>query len=176
MSSRVPQRSAVGSGETGLSLVEVAVIVLIMGAIFALALPAISRSISAYNLRSTADHMAQRLSAGRSLAMAKNRAIAVSINRETGLFGFDFSTPEADGIPDTTDPNDPAVEYYVGTVPDGMSISFDDDKAFTTVTFNSRGELPIGEQQRSITLANSSAQAVVQVDLRGKVTVTMGHK
>src|SRR5688572_21244372 len=90
------------SAESGMTLVEVMIVALIATILITIAIPNINTAIRAYKLRNTADHMAERLSAVRALAMAKNRSVAFAFNNASGRYGFDFSAPP-DGTPDTTD-------------------------------------------------------------------------
>ena len=154
--------------QRGFSITEVLVVLMIITAVLAFALPGANRAIAAYNLRSAADHMAERLTAVRTLAMAKNRTVTFSFKRSTGQYGFDFypaGTP--DGTPDSTDPADPSISYRVETLTYGITGAAD-----TQVSFNSRGEIPIGEAAQTITLTDYGGRTVsVTVNLRGKVAV-----
>jgi type II secretory pathway pseudopilin PulG len=178
--------------EAGVSAVEVTIIFLIVAITLAIALPVMSRAIGSYNVRSAADHIAQRLTAARSLAMARNMQISISFNKALGNYGYDFTTPgpdgipdypggpdlttrAPDGIPDTRDPTDPSTFYATESLPDGVSIIYPSGVASITVTFNSRGELPIGAAAQSILLKSSRTPvtATVNVNLRGEVSVVM---
>ncbi len=158
------------SDERGVSLIEGVVVFCIIAVVLAFALPALSRSVKAYNLRSAASHMAERLTAVRALAMAKNRNVTFSLNRETGRYGFDFTGPEGDGVPDTADPDDPTMSYYFETLPSDISATFPNN-ANIKITFNSRGEMPIGSAEQAIALQSHGGKAAVRVNLRGRVTV-----
>ena len=93
--------------EAGASLVEAVIVFLVIVLVLAFALPALSRSIKAYNLRSAASHMAERITAVRALAMNKNKNVTFSFNNSSGFYGFDFTGVEGDGTPDVIDPDDP---------------------------------------------------------------------
>lgn len=156
------------AGEEGTSLVEIAVGVMIMAVASAIALPSVANSIRSYNLRSAADHLAERISAVRALAMAQNRTVAFAFNNSSGRYGFDFGV---DNIPDTTDPDDPeAGGYYWGTLPDGVTAIFPDGNPIR-INFNSRGELPIGAVAQNIVLQSSGRSATVNINLRGRISV-----
>lgn len=155
------------AGEEGKSLVEIAIVVMIMAVATAIALPAVANSIRSYNLRSAADHLAERISAVRSLAMAQNRTVAFAFNNESGRYGFDFGV---DNVPDLIDPDDPDAGYYWGTLPDGVTAIFPDGNPIR-ISFNSRGELPIGAVAQSIVLQSSGRSATVNVNLRGRISV-----
>ena len=156
------------SGEEGTSLVEIAIVFMILGVLTAIALPAVANSIRSYNLRSAADHLAERISAVRALAMAKNKTVAFAFNNGSGRYGFDFGV---DNVPDTQDPDDLlAGGYYWGTLPSGVTASFPDGNPIR-ISFNSRGELPIGAVAQSIVLQSSGKSATVNVNLRGRVSV-----
>ena len=128
--------------------------------------------MKAYRLKNAADHMAERASAVRALAMAKNKNVTFSFNNTTTQFGFDF---DADGTPDTIDPDEqaagvPLTGYFYESLPEGVTATFPDN-APIKVTFNSRGELPIGAAEQLITLQNSGKTVKVRVNLRGKISV-----
>ena len=158
------------SGERGVSLVEGVVAFCIIAVVLAFSIPALSRSVKAYNLRSAANHMAERMTAVRALAMAKNRNVTFSLNRETGRYGFDFTGPEGDGMPDTTDPDDPTINYYFETLSSEISATFPNNENIK-ISFNSRGEMPIGSLEQAIALQSHGGKAAVRVNLRGRVTV-----
>jgi type II secretory pathway pseudopilin PulG len=161
-----------GDNQVGLSVVEVAIVIMIAGIMIAVSLPAMSRSIEAYNVRSAADHLAQRLMAARTLAMTKNKQVSVSFNRASGLYGYDFIPVGApDGMPDSSDPDDPTANYYPERLPNGIWFVFPSSSNIT-VTFNSRGELPIGASDQAIRISSYRSSATVRVNLRGNVWVT----
>jgi type II secretory pathway pseudopilin PulG len=167
MSIKPNKRYGIGAGEEGISLVEIAVVFMIMAVVSAIALPAVANSIRSYNLRSAADHLAERISAVRALAMAQNRTVAFAFNNSTGQYGFDFGV---DNIPDLADPDDPDSSYYWGTLPDGITGVFPGGNPIR-ISFNSRGELPIGAVAQDIVLQSSGRSATVNVNLRGRVSV-----
>ncbi|MFY9611830.1 MAG: hypothetical protein WAU45_24855 [Blastocatellia bacterium] len=155
-------------GEEGTSMVEIAIVLLIFATVIAFALPVVSNSIRSYNLRSAADHLTERISAVRALAIAKNRTVTFAFNNDSGRYGFDF---DSDGVPDTSDPDDPGIGgYYWGTLPDGVTTTFPDGNPIM-IDFNSRGELPIGDPAQSIALQSYGRSATVSVNLRGKISV-----
>jgi len=155
-------------GEEGKSLIEIAIVVMIMAVVTAIALPAVANSIRSYNLRSAADHLAERMTAVRALAMTKNRTLRFAFNNQSGRYGFDFNN---DGAPDTTDPDDPQMGgYYWGTLPEAVTTTFPNG-APIIIDFNSRGELPIGAVTQSIVLQSYGRTATVTVNLRGKISV-----
>src|SRR5262245_58395137 len=167
-------------GEEGKSLVEIAIVVMIVATVIAFSLPAVANSIRSYNLRSAAIRIAERLSGARTLAMAKNKNVTVSFVTDGAgnvtQYGYDFTPAGApDGTPDTTDPDDPAQSYYVETPPDGIRVRFTAGGVALTngkgVTYTSRGELPIGAALADIQLSNSSGSTVVSINLRGQVWV-----
>lgn len=158
------------SGERGISLIEGVVAFGVIAIVLAFAIPAMSRSIRAYNLRSAANHLAERMTAVRALAMAKNRNVTFSFNSETRRYGFDFTGTEGDGVPDTIDPNDPTISYYFETLTDDISAVFPNNQSIR-ITFNSRGEMPIGSAEQSIGLQSHGGKAEVRVNLRGRITV-----
>ena len=168
------------AGEEGKSLVEIAIVVMIIAVVTAIALPAVANSIRSYNLRSAATRIAERLAGARALAMAKNKNVTASFATDGGgnvtRYGYDFSpVGSPDGTPDTIDPDDPMQSYYVETPPSEITVSF--SAGGTTlangkgVAYTSRGELPIGASQADIRLYNSSSILTVSVNLRGQVWV-----
>ncbi|HWO02913.1 MAG TPA: hypothetical protein VNS63_26965, partial [Blastocatellia bacterium] len=58
-------------GEQGTSLIEIAIVLIIIAIVIAFALPVVANSIRSYNLRSAAERIAERLTGARALAMAK---------------------------------------------------------------------------------------------------------
>ena len=64
--------------EEGVSMVEMAIVLLIFGIVIAFALPVVVNSIRSYNLRSAAERIAERLAGARALAMAKNKNVTAS--------------------------------------------------------------------------------------------------
>jgi Tfp pilus assembly protein FimT len=158
------------SGERGVSLIEGVVVFCVIAIVLAFAIPAMSRSIKAYNLRSAANHLAERMTAVCALAMAKNKNVTFSFNSETRRYGFDFTGAEGDGVPDTTDPDEPTTNYYFETLTDDISAIFPNNESIR-ITFNSRGEMPIGSAERSIGLQSHGGKAEVRVNLRGRITV-----
>jgi len=168
------------TGEEGKSLVEIAIVIMIIAVVVAISLPAIANSIRSYNLRSAAVRIAERISGARALAMAKNRNFTVSFTTGGGgnvtQYGYDFTPAGApDGTPDTVDPDDPLQSYYTETPPSGITVSFVAGGTTLTngkgITYTSRGELPIGDAQSDIRLSNSSGIMTVSVNLRGQVWV-----
>jgi Tfp pilus assembly protein FimT len=157
-------------GETGVSLVESVIVFLVIALMLAFALPALSRSIRAYNLRSAANHMAERIAAVRALAMNKNKNVTFSFNNSSALYGFDFTGVEGDGVPDVTDPDDSLVSHYPESLPSGITATFPGSVPIK-VTFNSRGEMPIGSTEQTILLQGYDRSITVRVNLRGKVSV-----
>lgn len=156
------------AGEEGTSLFEIMIVGMIIAVVTAIALPTVSGAIRAYNLRSAANHLAERISAVRALAMAKNKNVMFSFNNNTGRYGFDFN---ADGAPDTNDPDDPQQGgYYWGTLPDGVTTTFPGGNPIT-ITFNSRGELPIGAVAQNLVLQSSGKSTTVNINLRGRISV-----
>ncbi|MFY9553575.1 MAG: GspH/FimT family protein [Blastocatellia bacterium] len=168
MSNNETKRESRGASEAGASIVEVVMVTVVVTIVTAFTLPAVSGAIRAYNLRSAADHLAERISAVRALAMAKNRNLMFSFNNNTGRYGFDF---DGDGTPDTSDPDDVLQGgFYWATLPDGVTTTFADGNPIR-ITFNSRGELPIGAAAQSIVLQSAGRSATVNVNLRGRISV-----
>jgi Tfp pilus assembly protein FimT len=169
-----------GEDEAGVSLIEGVMVCMIISIVIAISLPAVAKSIRAYNLRSAAEHVAERVGGARALAMAKNKNVTASFRTDASgnvtQYGYDFSPVGApDGIPDTSDPDDPSQSYYADSVPSGITMSFAaGGQALTNgkgVTYTSRGELPIGASQADITLSNAEITTTVSVNLRGQVWV-----
>jgi Tfp pilus assembly protein FimT len=167
-------------GEEGKSLVEIAIVVMIIAVVIAMALPAVANSIRSYNLRSAAARVAERLAGARALAMAKNKNVTVAFTTDGSgnvtQYGFDFTPAGApDGTPDSIDPDDPMQSYYVETPPSGITATFVTGGTTLTngkgIAYTSRGELPIGASLADIRLTNSSGLLTVSINLRGQVWV-----
>jgi Tfp pilus assembly protein FimT len=166
--------------EAGKSLVEIAIVGMIIAVVIAISIPAVAKSIKLYNLRSASVRIAERLAGGRALAMSKNKAVTVSFatdgSGKVTQYGYDFSPVGApDGTPDTIDPDDPMQSYYIEEPPSGITVSFSAGGTALTngkgVTYTSRGELPIGASQADILLSNSTGTLTVSINLRGQVWV-----
>jgi Tfp pilus assembly protein FimT len=157
-------------GEAGFSIMEITVIVLLIGIILAFVVPKINEAIRAYKLRNTADHVAERLAAVRALALAKNQNVTFSFNNTSEQYGFDFTGASGDGIPDTSDPDNPSLSYFLEALPDDITTTFPGNVPIK-VTFNSRGEMPIGATEQYIAIRNGSRLLQVHVNLRGRITV-----
>lgn len=177
MHAEIMQPATGRKGEAGVSLIETAVAFMIIAVVLAFALPAVATSIRAYNIRSAASHIAERLTATRALAMAKNKNVSFSFNTAKRAYGFDFTpvgAPDGDpcgnGGQAEQDPDNPSERYYVEYVSTGMTLALPNN-ANLTVTFNSRGELPIGVAEHVIKLEDSGKSATVRVNLRGRITV-----
>ena len=156
--------------EAGLTMVEISVTVLIIATVLTFALPMANNSIRAYRLRNAGDHMAERIAAVRALAMSKNRNVTFSFNNASEQFGFDFDGADGDGIPDASDPDDASSVYLVESLPGSITPTFPNNEPIK-VTFNSRGEMPIGMTEQAIVLHSGSRSLTVRVNLRGKVSV-----
>jgi len=173
----VTKRARPGAGsQAGKSLVEMVIIFMIIGIVLGFTIPAVGNSIRAYTLRNAAERLAERLAAGRALAMSKNRNVTMSFAASTRQYGYDFSPVGApDGTPDSSDPSDPSQSYYVETLPSGVSGSVSSGGVSLTngkgIVYTSRGELPIGATQVDIVLTSGSKTATVSVNLRGQVWV-----
>jgi Tfp pilus assembly protein FimT len=161
--------------EAGRSLIELAITFMLIGIVLGFTIPVVANSIRAYNLRNAAERLAERLAAGRALAMAKNRTVTMSFNTSTNQYGYDFSPATPDGTPDASDPSDPSQSYYVETLPSGISASFTSGGVTLTngkgIFYTSRGELRIGDTQVDILLTSGSRTTTVSVNLRGQVWV-----
>jgi len=169
-----------GRGETGVSLIETVMVCMIVSIVIAISLPAVAKSIGAYNLRTAAERVAERVAGARALAMAKNKNVTASFQTNASgnvtQYGYDFSPVDApDGIPDTSDPDDLSQSYYAEGVPSGIVMTFAaGGKTLANgkgITYTSRGELPIGGSQSDITLSNSQMTTTVSVNLRGQVWI-----
>ena len=157
------------TSEVGISMVETAIVCLVILIVLAFALPMVNNSIQAYNLRTAANHLAERIAATRAMALAKNESVTFSFNNSSGLYGFDFTDPP-DGVPDTTDPEEAVITYYTQSLPSGVTATFPSSQPIQ-ITFNSRGELPIGWNDQTITITSNSRTATVTVNKRGKIVV-----
>jgi len=165
--------------EAGRSLIELAITFMLIGIVLGFTIPVVANSIRAYNLRNAAERLAERLAAGRALAMAKNKNTWLAVQTSNGKYGHDFGpfdvNGQPDGTPDSSDPSDPTQSYYVETLPSGISASFSSGGVALTngkgIVYTSRGELPIGASQVDIVLTSGSRTTTVSVNLRGQVWV-----
>jgi Tfp pilus assembly protein FimT len=164
-------------GQQGMSLLETVLIGMIIAIVLAIAIPVAGTAISSYRTSLAANHIAERLSAARQLAMSENTSVSFSFNAASGQYGYDFTSPP-DGVPDTQDPAHTELTYYVESLGSGTNISFPNNSNII-ITFNSRGEMPIGTvipagaQGLKIQVVGTSGTASVWVNLRGKVWVTV---
>lgn len=156
--------------EKGVSMVETAVACIMIVIVLGISLPMIGNALRAYTLRSAADHVAERISAVRALALTKNKNVTFSLNNSSKKYGFDFTGTTGDGVPDTSDPDDPTLEYIVEGFPTGVTPQFPGSVPIQ-VTFTSRGELPIGAAAQDIVLTYGNRTATVSVNLRGRIYV-----
>jgi len=167
-------------GQEGFSLMEALVVSMIIAIAVAIALPVATSAISAYNRSIAANRIAECLSAARGLAMSENNSITVAFNSSNSQYGFDFN---GDEIPDTQDPAHPSLSYQVYSMTSATTITFPVNSAAAagsknSITFNSRGELPIGTPLTStqgirVIVNGSSGTSSVWVNLRGKVWTTV---
>src|SRR5215467_12104893 len=163
--------------QRGVSLMDTVIVAMIVAIVLAIAMPVATKAIYSYRTIMAADHIAERLSAARQLAMSENTNVTISFNASSGQYGYDFTSPP-DGVPDTQDPAHPAISYYVESMPSGTSISFPSSTNIL-ITFNSRGEMPIGTaipvgaQGLKVGVVGTYGTASVWVNLRGKVWVTV---
>lgn len=159
----------------GFTVLEVTLVGLLVAIALAIALPVGYKALRAYEANSSAMQVAESLSAARSLAMARNSDITLLFKANNGTFGYDFN---GDGTIDTQDPANPSLSYPVQQLSGGSYISFPGSNDIT-VTFNSRGELPIGtvipsgQQGLKVQVfAVGGPSATVWINIRGKVWVT----
>jgi len=179
MQNRTNWKTRARAGEEGASLLEVAIVSMIIATVVAIALPSFANSIRSYNLRSAATRIAQRMAGARALAMAKNKNVTVSFATAGGgnvtQFGYDFSPAVPDGTPDTSDPDDLLASYYTEAPPSGITVTIASGGTALTngtgVTYTSRGELPIAALPADIRVSNSSSILTVSVNLRGQVWI-----
>ena len=163
--------------QRGLTLIETVIVALVIVVALAIAMPVAMKAIYSYRTTVAANHIAERLSAARALAMSENTSVTVSFNASSGQYGYDFTSPP-DGVPDTQDPSHPDESYYVESMPLDTSISFSGNTNIV-ITFNSRGEMPIGTvipanaPGLKVVVTGSNGTATVWVNLRGKVWVTV---
>jgi len=156
---------------------DTVIVALIVAIVLAIAMPVATKAIYSYRTTMAADRIAERLSAARALAMAENTNVTISFNASSGQYGYDFTSPP-DGVPDTQDPAHLDLSYYVESMPDGTSISFPSNSNII-ITFNSRGEMPIGTvipsgaQGLKVPVRGTGGSATVWVNLRGKTWVTV---
>jgi Tfp pilus assembly protein FimT len=157
--------------ETGLSVLEIAVILLVIGAISAIALPNIYTASRSYTLKIAADRIAQQLNLCRQKALVANRTRLIQIDPATGLAIVDtndntqFGDSGGSGVP----ADDPA-EYVDLT---GITVTSQDNPIVRG--FTSRGEVPIGHSSlptvQDITVRYRSKQRTITIEPRGAIVV-----
>ena len=144
--------------EAGFSALEIVIIVLIIGTLAAIAVPNFFSASRSYQLRVSAEALAQQLNRCRQEALRGNLPLRIQVVGTTTQIDTN-----RDGNFDGSD--DPVFNFSDG--PDVVALAPDDG----IITFTSRGELPTGAQLPSVTLEYQGRQRIVSVDPRGSVTV-----
>jgi Tfp pilus assembly protein FimT len=152
--------------ETGLSALELTVVVLIIGLIASVALPNVVAASRSYRLQIATRALAQQLNTCRQKAVTANQPVSIQVTAtesriDTNRNGV-FGDAGGSGLP----ADEPAVPFGNETAYlSGTSLP-------ATVTFTSRGELPLGAGARTLTVRfGSTAQRTISIDTRGAVTV-----
>lgn len=140
--------------EAGFSLAELMLVVAVTVLVATLALPSIREISRAYRLRIAADEIMMTLESGRAQAVERNGNTQVIFDGATGTWGVD------------SDFNHLIEGKEQHSAPAGITLS-----STVTVTFSSRGELPIGETVARIVVTNGAATKTVAVSPRGRVTL-----
>lgn len=123
-------------------------------AIASLALPAVKEFSRAYRLRVAAGELMMTLEMARSQAVEQNRSVQVIVDATTGTWGVDANF---DGQITGSETH---------SAPPGVTLSTTE-----TITFTSRGELPLGASVDPISLSNGETIKRVNVSPRGRVAL-----
>ncbi|MBI4482377.1 MAG: GspH/FimT family pseudopilin [Acidobacteria bacterium] len=138
--------------ETGLTVVELLILVLTLAILVAIVVPVYSQFVTAYRLSAAASLVAGELQAARMLAVAENNQYDLTIN------GVNFQ------ITDPSDANNPPrTEKFL---PPGVTFS---QTPAQPIRFRSRGEAnPSG----TVVVSNDSGTITIAVEPAGTVRVT----
>lgn len=151
--------------EAGASILELTIVALIIGLVASIALPNIVAATRSYRLQIVTRALAQQLNLCRQKAVTANLPVSIQLTatrsqidtNRNGVFG------DAGGG---------------GMAADDVAVTFGNETTLlagempTTITFTSRGEMPIGAGARALTLRYAgSFQRTVSIDTRGAVVV-----
>ncbi|MGB9716418.1 MAG: pilus assembly FimT family protein [Thermodesulfovibrionales bacterium] len=131
---------------SGITLLEVIIVIAIIGILTAFGIPEISRFSANYRVRSSATELMQNMKLARAMAIKENRRylIVFDIENQRYLIGFDGDDLDGDGVPDG----------------DGNLITLDSD-TFGICKDNDNDRLPEGD-----VFVNGIPECVRVVDLR----------
>ena len=150
--------------EAGISALELAVVILVIGLIASIALPNVIAATRSYRLQIATQALVQQLNLCRQKAVAANQQVSIQITatqtridtNRNGIFGDSGGSGVAADEPAVTFGTEAA--YLASPAPPA------------TVTFTSRGEMPIGAGARSFTVRyGNQRQRTISIDTRGAV-------
>jgi prepilin-type N-terminal cleavage/methylation domain-containing protein len=130
---------------TGFTLTELMITVLIIGIIAALSVPGFARFLNTWKLKGDADHFAAAVRTARAAAVTKNINTVFTFNKANGTF-FYFEDADRDGTLDDGEYRSATYRLEPGIVFAGHTLSN------PTMTFGSMGNT---RESGSITLRNS---------------------
>jgi type II secretion system protein H len=158
------RRSKEVGAESGFSIIELLVVMVIMTVIVAASIPALKRHTADLNLTKGSEALASSLKLARTRAVSTNRQVVVVFNGDTGRY-FLFEDDDEDG---TWDSNEAMGGPY--EVPNKIVMS-DVSFARQTVTFSPDGS---ASETGSVELANTRhlAQRIDLIDATGLVYVS----
>jgi len=148
----IPKRAA-GSCDSGFSLLEMVLSLVVVLILAAIALPEFSRAYRIYQLNSSASRLAELLKLTRFEAIRRNALVSFQV-QQTGTDWLAWCDPNRDGIPDVTEIQDPIIAP-IALLPAGAPPS---PAAITAA---------LGGGAALVTL--SGANATVNFDQRGAV-------
>ena len=140
--------------QRGFSIMEVMVVVVIVGVLTAIAIPAFSSWKERQAVSNVASSLLMHLKQARNLAVAENRSVSIT-------FSSSAYTVDADTTGSCGPCKDNAVSY--SQFSGGLSIS-----PTTTRTFSSRGTLDVSTD---ITLSASGNSKVIEMNVMGRAFV-----
>lgn len=155
--------------ESGMSLIEITIAILMLCALAAVAVPNVTLAKSSHQLRLAADGISQQLYLCRGRALAANQTCSIQIDATTGVAQIDSNFDGRFG--DTGGDGLPADE--AGTLLSLSDVTVVSVDAPISRSFTSRGEVPWQDnpEDRSITLIHRGLKRVVTIEQRGSIIV-----
>ena len=155
-SNRPAQDGAKASSRSGVTLIDIVVVLLIMGIMAAVAAPRFSDSLAAYRAKSAAYRVAA------DLQLARRQAKSLSQN-QTVAFDTAARRYSLSNLPHPDHPSQP----YVVTLPEGVTLVSADFGGDTVITFNGYG-LP--DSTGTVVVRSGTNQKSIGVDINGEVS------
>jgi Tfp pilus assembly protein FimT len=151
--------------EAGLSIFELAIVILGFGIVASIAIPNVLTAQRAYKLNIAATALAQQLNLCRQLAVRTNLPTTIRVASLRADIDADHSGTYGTGV-DTSQTltSESTISIVNGTVQNGTL-----GEGF--VQFSSRGDIPVGDTAPSFRVTYGSRYRDVVVDNRGAVTI-----